>query len=58
MTLNQEKLGTSGPAPSITQSQTLDNLQSNKSYNTYTLTFEEPTTIFPEMEFILYVTIE
>lgn len=58
MTINQEKLGTSGPGPSITQSQTLDNLQSNQSYNSYTLTFEKPTTIFEEMEFVLYVTIE
>ena len=59
MTLNEEKLGTSGPGPSITQSQTLDNLQSNHFYdNSYTLTFAKPTTIFSEMEFVLYVTIE
>ena len=57
MTLNEEAPGTSGPGPSITQSQTLENLQSNQSYNN-TLTFEKPTTIFPEMEFVLYVTIE
>ena len=59
MTLNEEAPGTSGPGPSITQSQTLENLQSNHSYdNTYTLTFQKPTTIFSEMEFVLYVTIE
>lgn len=58
MTLNEEKLGTSGPGPSITQSQTLENLQSNQSYSNYTLTFAKPTTIFSEMEFVLYVTIE
>ncbi len=57
MTLNEEALGTSGPGPSITQSQTLDNLQSNQSYNN-TLVFAKPTTIFSEMEFVLYVTIE
>lgn len=59
MTLNEERIGTSGPGIKMTQSQTLTNLHSNQSYdNTYTLTFEQPTTIFEAMEFVLYVTIE
>lgn len=56
MTLNDETSSTSGPGPSLTSSQTLENLSSNQTYNE-TLIFADPTTIFSDMEFTIYVTI-